>query len=170
MDKVIAFLPVLVVMVGVGVWFALGWRKRRRSQADLPALDAPPATLGEPLLQQDLLYVATTRADAPLDRIAVRGLAFRGRAGISVTSEGVVLSIAGQPDFFIAQAAIEGVGRATWTIDKVVANDGLVFIRWDLGDARVDTYLKSTDPDALLDALNTVSSASKQPVPNKERA
>ncbi|MEO5533661.1 MAG: hypothetical protein ABIR17_00830 [Pseudolysinimonas sp.] len=163
-------IPVLAVLILVGVWFALGWRKRRRSQADLPTLGAPPATLGEPLLVQDLLYVATTRADAPLDRITVRGLAFRGRAGVAVSPEGVVLSIAGQPAFFIARDAIEGVGRATWTIDKVVANDGLVFIRWALGDARIDSYLKSTDPDVLLDALNTVSSVAKKPVPNKERA
>lgn len=162
MSELLAFLPVLAILILVGLWFAFGWRKRRRSQAGIPAPTPPPTGLGEPVLVQDLFYVATTRADAPLDRIAVRGLGLRGRAGVSVVPEGVVLAIAGQPGFFVARADIVGVGRATWTIDKVVANDGLIFVRWTLGDATVDSYLKSTDPDALLGALTTVAPLSKE--------
>lgn len=156
MDRVT---PTIVIVLIVGLVFtglALGWRARRRRQAGLPALATPPAELGAPVRVDDGFYVATTTADAPTDRIAVRGLGFRSRAVVTVVPEGLVLALAGQPDAFIPRAAIRGVGRATWTIDRVVGKDGLAFVRWTLGDALVDTYLRSEDPDALVDALQTL--------------
>jgi hypothetical protein len=73
-----------------------------------------------------------------------------------------VLSIAGQPDAFIPTAAITGVGRATWTIDRVVGTDGLVFIRWKLGGIQVDTNLRVAEPEILVTALQTIAPASKE--------
>lgn len=162
MDKVIPTLVILGVVLLVFVGLAVAWRGRRRRQAALPALDAPPAQVGAALVVDDGFYVATTHAESPTDRIAVRGLGFRARAGVAVHPEGVVLSIAGQPDAFIPTSAIIGVGRATWTIDRVVGSDGLVFIRWRLGDARVDTNLRVAEPAALVAALQTLAPASKE--------
>ncbi len=163
MDRLAPTLVIAGILVLVFTGLALGWRARRRRQAALPALATPPATLGTPLAVEDGFYVATTGAESPTDRIAVRGLGFRARAGIAVHPEGIVLSIAGQPDAFVPAAAIEGVGRATWTIDRVVDRDGLVFVRWTLGDVLVDTNLRVGDPDALVAALTTL-------VPQKEAA
>lgn len=163
MDRLAPTLVIVGILVLVFAGLALGWRARRRRQASLPALATPPAALGAALATDDGFYVATTRADSPTDRIAVRGLGFRARAGIAVHPEGIVLSIAGQPDAFIPATAIEGVGRATWTIDRVVDRDGLVFVRWTLGDVLVDTNLRVSDPDALVAALTTL-------VPQKEAA
>lgn len=162
MDRVTPALVILAIVLLVFVGLALGWRARQRRQAMLPALDAPPATLGTASVVVDGFYVATTRADAPTDRIAVRGLGFRARAGVAVHLEGVVLSIAGQPDAFIPTPAIVGVGRATWTIDRVVGTDGLVFIRWNLGSTEVDTNLRVADAEALVVALQTIAPASKE--------
>ncbi len=153
MDRVT---PTIVIVLIVGLVFtglALGWRARRRRQAGLPALASPPASLAPAAYTGDGFYVATTVAEAPTDRIAVRGLGFRSRAALAVHPEGVVLGIAGQPDAFIAATAITGVGRATWTIDRVVGRDGLVVLTWTLGDTAVDTYLKTEDPDVLVGAL-----------------
>jgi hypothetical protein len=150
----------LVLLFFVGL--ALGWRARQRRQAAMPALERPPADLASALAVDDGFYVATTRADAPTDRIAVRGLGFRARAGVAVHPQGVVLSIAGQPDAFIPTAAIIGVGRASWTIDRVVGTDGLVFIRWNLGDTEVDTNLRVAEPEALVTALQTIAPASEE--------
>ena len=72
-----------------------------------------------------------------------------------------MLTIAGQPDAFIPTSAIDGVGRATWTIDRVVDKDGLVFVRWTFGDVLVDTNLRVSDPDALLAALDSITPARK---------
>jgi hypothetical protein len=162
MDRVTPTLVILGVVLLVFVGLALGWRARQRRQATLPALDVPPASLGDALADDDGFYVATTHADRPTDRIAVSGLGFRARAGVAVHPEGVVLSIAGQPDAFIPAAAIVGIGRATWTIDRVVGTDGLVFIRWTFGDALVDTNLRVAEPEALVAALQTIAPASKE--------
>jgi len=160
-DRLTPTLVIVGILVLVFTGLALGWRARRRRQASLPALATPPADLGTALATADGFYVATTRADSPTDRIAVRGLGFRARAGVAVHPHGVVLSIAGQPDAFIPTSAIDGVGRATWTIDRVVGKDGLVFVRWTLGDVLVDTNLRVTDPDALVAALTTIAPARK---------
>jgi hypothetical protein len=160
-DRVTPTVAIAAIVLLVFVGLALAWRARQRRQAALPALDAPPATLGTALAVNDGFYVATTHADAPTDRIAVRGLGFRARAAVVVHPQGVVLSIAGQPDAFIPTAAIVGVGRATWTIDRVVGTDGLVFIRWKLGGIEVDTNLRVADSDALVAALTTIAPASK---------
>jgi hypothetical protein len=161
-DKVIPALVIATIVLLVFVGLAVGWRARQRRQAALPALETPPGVLGTALAVDDGFYVATTRADAPTDRIAVRGLGFRARAGIAVHPEGVLLSIAGQPDAFIPASGIVGVGRATWTIDRVVGTDGLVFVRWNLGGTEVDTNLRVAEPEALVDALQTIAPASKE--------
>lgn len=162
MDRVTPTVVILGIVLLVFVGLALGWRARQRRQAALPALDAPPATLAPALAVADGFYVATTHAEKPTDRIAVRGLGFRARAGIAVHPEGVVLSIAGQPDAFIPTSAIVGVGRAAWTIDRVVGQDGLVFVRWNFGGTHVDTNLRVAEPTALVNALQTIAPASKE--------
>ena len=159
MDRLTPALVIVGIVVLVFAGLALGWRARRRRQAGLPALATPPVSLGAALASADGFYVATTRAESPTDRIAVRGLGFRARAGVAVHPEGVVLSIAGQPDAFIPTTALDGVGRATWTIDRVVGKDGLVFVRWTFGDVLVDTNLRVTDPDALVAALESIAPA-----------
>lgn len=159
MDRLTPTLVIVGILVVVFAGLALGWRARRRRQAGLPAVATPPAGLGAPLTVSDGFYVATTHAESPTDRVAVRGLAFRARAGVAVHPEGVVLSIAGQSDAFIPTATITGIGLATWTIDRVVGRDGLVFVRWHLGDTLVDTNLRVPDPDALVAALTTIAPA-----------
>jgi hypothetical protein len=149
----------LAILLVVAVIFALlarAWRAKQRTQAGLGAPESPPADLGEPTFSDDLLYVATTRADAPLDRITIAGLGFRARAVVQTAPEGIVLDLAGRGPVFIPRAAIRGVGRATWTIDRVVDPDGLIFVRWVLGTTEIDSYLRSTDPDRLVTALSAL--------------
>jgi hypothetical protein len=90
----------------------------------------------------------------------VGGLGFRGRAVISVHREGVRLEIAGEPAKLVRASSIRDVGRATWTIDRVVETDGLVLVAWSLGDTDVDTYLRVTDdPRPLVDAVRTITTS-----------
>lgn len=147
----------IVVLLGVLFWFiARSWRAKQRRQADIGQPESPPADLGAPEFTDDLLYVASTRADAPLDRITIAGLGFRARAVISTAPSGVVLDLAGRGPVFIPKESVRGVGRATWTIDRVVDADGLVFLRWVLGTTEIDSYLRSTDPDRLVTALTAL--------------
>jgi hypothetical protein len=155
-DLVIPALIVLAVIALVVVLMAVGWRNRRRRQVGIGPLPAPPEDLGEVIHAEDALYLATTRADAPLDRIAIRGLGFRAEARVTVTASGILLELVGESPVFIAADRLRGVGVATWTVDRGVERDGLVFVRWDLGDTPVDSYLRSVDSSVLLAALDAL--------------
>ena len=155
-ELVVPGLIVLAFIVGVLALMAVGWRNRRRRQADLGPLPTPPAEIGDVLHSEDALYLATTRADAPLDRIAIRGLGYRAQARVSVAAPGIVLELVGESPLFIAAARVRGVGVATWTVDRGVERNGLIFVRWELGDTLIDSYLRSDDPPALLAALNGI--------------
>ena len=154
---------VVIPLAIVGVLMAWGWRALRRRQTDVAGLAPVPRDPGAPTLTEDLLYVATTRAGQPLQRIGVKGLGFRARAALTVSAQGIRLDLAGGEPGFIPAAALHGVGRATWTIDRAVSNDGLVFVRWADGGATahpapdspvLDSYFRSADPDALVAAIH----------------
>jgi hypothetical protein len=61
------------------------------------------------------------------------------------------------PVLLDAKAGIQA-GLATWTIDRVVEPEGLVMIRWSLGETEVDSYLRvtETNPNAVVDAVNSM--------------
>jgi len=153
-------IPALVILAMVIVAFtlmALGWRNRRRRQAGLGATPVPPVEIGEELGRERVLYVATTLAEQPLERVVVEGLAFRARGEVRIARGGIVLDLAGARPAFIPVADIRGVGLASWTIDKGVGEGGLVFVRWDLGGTPVDSYLRADEPERLLDELTELS-------------
>jgi hypothetical protein len=145
---------VLLLLALLGMY--LGWRARQRRQSALPVPDSVPADPGASLFTAETLYAATTLTGDPLNRIAVRGLGFRGRATVTVTERGVILGIAGTPEVFLPIQTIRSVQRATWTIDRVVESGGLVCISWTLGETDVDSYLRVTetaDPAPLIRAI-----------------
>lgn len=107
----------------------------------------------------DALYVATTRHGQPLERLAMRGLGFRSRVGISVTTAGVALDLTGQPRMLIARDRIQSVGLATVAIDRVVERDGLVKLSWRPDDSTVvDTYFRAQTGSSrsLADAIGII--------------
>ncbi len=163
MDRVAIAAAIVVAVVLVFWLLARSWRARVRRQADLGAAAPPPADLGAVALSDDLLYVATTRAGAPLERIVVAGLGFRARAVVTVAATGILLHLAGEDPAFIPRADIRGAGRATWTIDRAVDADGLVFVRWMLGGVEVDSYFRTATPDALAAALTALVPARSTP-------
>lgn len=158
-ERLVPALVVLALLVIALVLMALGWRNRRRRQASLDVVPVPPAEVGDELARVDVLYVATTLAEQPLERVVIGGLGFRAKAQLRIARGGIVLDLAGNAPAFIPLADIRGVGLATWTIDKGVDQDGLVFVRWELGGTAVDSYLRADDPDALLAVLTDLSPA-----------
>ncbi|WP_162924941.1 hypothetical protein [Mycetocola zhujimingii] len=162
----------LLAILLAGMWFA--WRARARRDSGVSAGAPLPAGGVHPLLTTDVLYVATTRAGQPLERLAIRGLAFRARAELIVAEEGVVLSVPGQDPIFLPADSIRSAQPATWTIDRVVESDGLVSITWRTGDTDADSYVRVIDPTKhapVLDALaslNSTGPASSGPTPSTE--
>jgi hypothetical protein len=134
----------------------LGILAKRRRQRDieppLPWIDAAPS------LVVDALYVATSRAGDPYQRIFAHGLGFRGRTQLAIDATGVQL-VADRREMRIPRDRIRGISRATWTIDRVVEPGGIIVIAHSLG-ADVDTYLRIIGDDtAAFEALSALAPA-----------
>jgi hypothetical protein len=135
-----------VVLVAVLAW--AWWRRTRRDSHLAPPIGEAPAGAAV-LAVHEVLYVATTRHDEPLERLAIRGLGFRSRADLTVTAAGVALDLTGQPRFFLPAERIAHVDQATVAIDRVVEKDGLVRIVWRVDDGTtVDSYLRPQNASA----------------------
>lgn len=119
----------VLVVVGAVALMVRSWRRRSRRDADLAAYPVPTG-LGEPQVEVEALYVATTPAGTPLERLALAGLAFRGAAHVEVHREGVLLRIVGEQPSFIPAATLVGIGTASYAIDRAVEPEGLVAVTW----------------------------------------
>src|SRR5690625_4212180 len=92
MDQLVPVLLLAALFLVIVALMGLGWRRRGRRQADLPAPrpDTPLAELGEteeigPL---EAVYVTTVLADQPLERVVAHGLGARStRAGGRTVAE-----------------------------------------------------------------------------------
>lgn len=146
MDRLLPTVIIVLVIVVALSLMAHGWGTRRRRQVGISRPLPAPDSLGAATLDVNCWYVATTKANEPLERIAVHGLGFPAQVTASVHPEGLVLVVRGRAPFLIEPRALRGCGRATWAIDRVVERDGLVLVGWLLGDDPVDTYLRLPDP------------------------
>ncbi|GAA1845819.1 hypothetical protein ACFQZV_09765 [Microbacterium koreense] len=139
---VLVMVGVAVLILGLAAW---GWWRRTRRDS---GLTAPVGELPERArIRADVagLYVATTAHGQPLERLAVRGLAFRSRADLVVSEAGLALDLTGKPRVVIARDRIIEVAQATVAIDRVVEKDGLVRLTWRVDDTTVDSYFRPQD-------------------------
>jgi hypothetical protein len=145
----------VAVMLGA---MALSWWARKKRQSGYAQLAAPPSDLGAELGEFEGLYLATTPAGEPLDRIAVRGLGFRARTTLRITAAGLVFI----GDRFIPVENLREVGRASWTIDRGVEPEGLSVVSWTLGEAVLDSYFRLDDPEGFLEAAGALIEMGKK--------
>jgi hypothetical protein len=143
-------------VIGLGIW---GWMRRTRRDA---GMQAPQGGLPDDAVVHAVfacLYVATTAHDAPLERLAVKGLAFRAKAVVSVADAGVARDLQGEHPVLLPADALVDVTQSTVAIDRVVEKDGLTRITWRIApDRLVDTYLRPQDASAraLADAVRAI--------------
>jgi hypothetical protein len=140
-----AILVIALIALALGA-MALGWWARKKRQSGYAHLVEAPDNLGESYGEFTGLYLATTPADAPLERLVVNGLAFRERTTLQFTDAGIVFL----GDRYLPTASITGVGRASWTIDRGVEPEGLSVVNWMLGDEAVDSYFRLDDPEGFI--------------------
>ena len=162
MDRSVLMAIVIVFLIAMLGLLVVGWRNRQKRQKGVASPIAVPADLGETLGTFDGKYVATTTAGDPYDRIAVHGLGFRGSASVAVSARGLLLQRSGERDTWIPVADLRGIRRATWTIDRVVEQDGLQLIEWTLGDQVVDSYFRMNEPDAFASAVAPLIAIERQ--------
>ncbi len=162
MPESLTVLGLAILLVAAAVLAVPGWRRRAARQTEFTPPAPVPDDIGETVIAVDALYVATTRAGDPYDRIAAAGLGFRARASVTVTRRGLVLGLAGSPVRWIPAAELRGADRATWTIDRVVEPDGLVLLAWTLAGHPVDSYLRAELPDELVTAVRSLARSDKE--------
>ncbi|MCS7481449.1 transporter [Umezawaea endophytica] len=159
MTRVLLSLAVLAffALCLYGMWH--GWQRRARRQAavlaDFPAV---PADTGAVLLETTGQYIGTTIGDNWQDRIAVGDIGHRAEAVLRLTDQGVRVERTGASELWIPAAAIESARTDRGLAGKVMTKDGLLVVRWRLGEQLVDTGFRGDDKDVYeewLAALET---------------
>jgi hypothetical protein len=123
--------------------------KIRKQETLFPA----PQSLEADIHGHSAFYVATTFADRPLERIVAHGLAHRGRAEVEVSPSGVAIYRTGEIGFVIPTRDLLAVSQSSAVIDRAVEKDGLVSIRWNLGDHHLETHLRFVGSSARFTAV-----------------
>jgi len=160
-DKVLPTIVVAAVLVLAIVAMYAGWRRRaRRDAAAGGGYDVPAAQSTAPVLAEaETFYVASTRRGNHLERLALPGLTFRGRARLTVTDEGVTIAIHGEQPVFVPRDAVSAIGAATTAIDRAVEKDGLLRISWTTsGGVAADSFLRVVDPADRAPVIGAVES------------
>lgn len=151
----------VMIAVAVGLLGALAWAWWRRTRRDAAALVRPGDLPAGAHVRATFhaLYVATTRAGEPLERIAAPGLSMRSQATLTVADEGLAVDLTGAQRFVLPPSRLVEVGRSTVAIDRVVEAGGLMRLTWrtDAGST-VDSYFRPTDASAraLADAVAVI--------------
>lgn len=166
MSRELAAAIVIGVTLLILLTMALAWRARLRRDSGLVAPLGVPEH-AEVSSRHEVLYVATTRHDQPLERIAVRPLVYRARGEVTLTDRGVALCLDGSSTVFLASSRLVSADRATVAIDRVVEPGGLIRVVWLLDDAQpVDSYLRFPNGgDAVLTELQRLCAASETGAP-----
>ncbi|WP_336645518.1 PH-like domain-containing protein [Microbacterium sp. USHLN186] len=161
MSREAAVLVIAFVAAIVLVAMFLGWRRRLRRDAGLSAPLGVPEH-AEVTGRHEILYVATTQHDQPLERLAVRPLTYRARGELVLTDRGVALSLDGAPTVFLAASRLIAADRTNLVIDRVVERDGLIRLVWQLADGTpVDSFIRlaSGGPADILPELERLCAA-----------
>lgn len=155
----------LLLCVAVVAFFVLcaagmrwGWRNRRRRQSYLPAFPVPPADLaGEPLLPPTTgEYVSTTTADNWQDRIAVGGVGLRSPVAATLYDSGLLLDRGRATPLWIPAGSLLGARTGRAMAGKVLGVDGLLVVRWRLGEYELDTGIRADDIDDYGDWITAI--------------
>lgn len=166
MERVLAGSVLLALVPGVWWLMLRGWRSRLREQAaglELPEPATPPEDGFLPGAVE-AVYVSTTLAGQPFERVVVHGLGGRSAASVGVADGALVVLRRGARWFSVPAGDVVGVDRRRGQVGKFVAGrGGLVVVTWRLGGVELDTALhvrRRADADALTAAVGALAGGS----------
>lgn len=157
------YLNYLWVALGVVALFCLliwlGWRNRKRRQADVSAPQDVPSELLEqtPQAGAEGMVIGTVKGGEYLERIAVHELGLRTTGRVEVHPAGVAIFRSGVRNLFIPAADLIYARTDRGIVGKFVEKDGAVILGWSLGQTEVDTGFRPRRADegrVLVHALN----------------
>ncbi len=156
MERALLVIALVAVCLLAGYGLLVGWRHRAGRQSGLAALPAVPDDLGPDLVPPVTgMYVSTTSAGSWQDRIVAHGLGRRASGAIRLSDEGVCIERDGEDDIFIPAGDLVAVTTAPGIAGKVIGQpDGILIVRWALGDTLLDSGFRSDNPDAQDDFLD----------------
>ena len=135
-----AVLPVVVTLLVILASFAallVGWRNLKARQQDIPA---PYDSFADSIEHSFTgMYVATTKFEDWLDRIAVHDLGIRSNATLELGESGLHLLRPGTRDVHIPWDSFHQVVRSSGMIGKFVEKNGLIVISWEKDGYTFDT-------------------------------
>ena len=129
----------VALLIGIFVWAGIVWSNRSKAQS---MKIVSPEEIDFSTRGSSGFYVATTFADRPLDRVSAHGLGFGGKATVEVLNDGINISRTGEKSFRIAKSSLIDIARTSVVIDKAVEKDGLLSLRWRLGDALLESHFR----------------------------
>ena len=153
----------LLIAGGLLTFMALAWRARKRRDAGLalPDIDLAGDVLAE---FQHVAYVSTTPIGAPLERVAIPGLTFKGWADVTVRRDGVAIAVQGERPVEIPAAQLRGTDAAGGRIGKVVERDGLALLQWQsqsMGERELESSFRFSSPAEHRRFVDTAGEVSK---------
>lgn len=161
MTRELAGLIIAAVAALILLAMVLGWRRRLRRDSELSAPLGVPEH-AEVTSRHEILYLATTKHDQHLERVAVRPLVYRARGELALTDRGVALSLDGAPTVFLASSRLVAADRASVAVGRAVEPNGLIRLVWRVADGvLVDSYLRlaSAEPHQILPELERLCAA-----------
>lgn len=160
----------LVLAVVPLVWglMYLGWRRRGRQHGHLPPpAEAPPGgelgVLVAPVVPGT--YVSTVVAGNWLDRVVAHGLGTRSALELHAGTAGLWFLRRGARDVFVPAADVVAIRRERGIAGKYTLEEGVVVVRWRLGEAELDTGFRPTlwsEAHGLVTALQVLVAAGEQ--------
>lgn len=145
----------IVLIAFAGMYF--GWRALKKRQSHIATPELLPHEFHATSSLRGL-YLATTLADKPLERIVVHGLGFKSNGTFEIGPQGIAVHLTSENPILIPSEDLSSVERASWTIDSGVEPDGLVKIRWRLGAQLVDSYFRPDgDPSVWIVQANNAA-------------
>jgi hypothetical protein len=150
----VILLVLLCLLAAWGLW--VGWKHRAQRQSGLPELPDRTRVVGDPLTAPLTgLYVSTTTAGNWQDRIVARGLGIRAAATVLLTGDGVLVDRVGAGPIVVPAQDLVQITTAPGIAGKVMGRpDGILVIRWRLGDTVLDSGIRADDPDAQAEFLD----------------
>lgn len=145
----------------LAMWW--GYRNRaRRQHAALPRFPQPPETLDDDLLTPVTgVYISTTTAKSWQDRVAVGDVGFRAAATMRLTGDGVLFDRAGADRVWIPAGSVVSARTDRAIAGKVMKRDGLIVVRWRLGEHELDTGFRGDDKDVYADWVEALTGLAK---------
>ncbi|MQA07591.1 MAG: transporter [Pseudonocardiaceae bacterium] len=148
MTRTLLTLAVLALFVLCLLAMWLGWQRRaRRQRAVLPAFPDVPSRLLEEsvLLETTGVYVGTVNAGDWQDRITVGDIGHRAAGALRWYASGLVIERTGAATLWIPASSLVDARTDRALAGKVMGTEGLLVVRWRLGEYELDTGFRGDD-------------------------